>query len=203
MSSDALNGTGRVTTGDSASTSTGAHLSNGGRRRLIKSNARGSERLRIREGVGPEELARLRKRIARAFPGKTVEAAHRLAGGFANANFKVLLSGMKDPIVVRVYARDPDAARREAVVLRLVHDEVPVPEALHVEAGDDDLPAFAVLSWVEGVTLDQLLRELDPASTMRAVCAVGRVLATLQQFRLPTASGSVSPDAGQGKRRSE
>src|SRR5207244_4956196 len=47
------------------------------------------------------------------------------------------------------------------------------------------------------------LQELDPASTMRAVRAVGRVLATLQQFRLPTASGSVSPDAGQGKRRSE
>ena len=200
MSSDALNGTGRATPHDAASTSTRAHPSRRAPRRLTKPNARPSDRRRNRERVAPEELARLRMRIARAFPGKSVELARRLAGGFANANYEVLVSGMKEPVVVRVYARDPVAAEREAVVMRLVQREVPVPRVLHVEPGDDQLTAFAVLSWVEGVTLDELLRELDPPSMMRAVHAVGRVLAVLQKFRLPDTVGPVRPDGVLGNR---
>src|SRR5437660_1281179 len=203
MSSDALNGTGHGTPHDSASTLARAHPSRAGHRRLTKPNARPSDRRPNPERVAPEELARLRMRIARAFPGKSVELARRLAGGFANANYEVLVSGMKEPVVVRVYARDPVAAEREAVVMRLVQREVPVPRVLHVEPGDDQLTAFAVLSWVEGVTLDELLRELDPPSMMRAVHAVGRVLAVLQKFRLPDTVGPVRRDEVRGNRRPE
>src|SRR5438477_133262 len=60
MSSDALNGTGRATPHDSASTSTRAHPSRRAPRRLTKPNARPSDGRRNRERVAPEELARLR-----------------------------------------------------------------------------------------------------------------------------------------------
>jgi aminoglycoside phosphotransferase (APT) family kinase protein len=131
------------------------------------------------------------------FPGEGVEAAELLHGGFANANYKVLLSGREEPLIVRVYVRDAAAATREAAVMHLVRGDVPVPDVLHVESGTDGLPPYAVLQWVEGVTLDRLLSELDPPSAMRATRAVGRVLAKLQRFRLPTVGPSGGRDGAE------
>ena len=36
-----------------------------------------------------------------------------LSGGLANTNYKVTLSGANEPVVLRVYTRDPDACERE------------------------------------------------------------------------------------------
>lgn len=134
-------------------------------------------------GASPVDLSALNEMLAPAYPGQRVVAAELLNGGFANTNFKVSLSNMDAPIVVRVYVRDPSAAYREASILELVKERVPVPEVLYVSPEAREPHTYVILRWVGGVPLDQLLAEGASSDARRAVRATGSVLAKLQGFR--------------------
>jgi len=134
-------------------------------------------------GPPPVDLSALNEMLAPAFPGQSVVAAEHVSGGFANSSFKVEMSNMGDPVVVRVYVRDPSAAFREASILELVKERVPVPEVLYVSPEAREPHTYVILRWVEGVTLDQLLEQGVSSDTRRAVRATGTVLARLQGFR--------------------
>jgi len=134
-------------------------------------------------GAPPVDLSALNEMLAPAFPGQNVVAAEHVSGGFANSSFKVELSNIDAPVVVRVYIRDPSAACREASILELVKERVPVPEVLYVSPEAREPHTYVILRWVRGVPLDQLLAEGAPSDARRAVRATGSVLARLQGFR--------------------
>jgi fructokinase len=94
---------------------------------------------------------------------------------------------MNVPVVVRVYVRDPSAAFREAAILELVKERVPVPEVLYVSPRASGPPTYVVLRWVDGVPLDQILAEGTSSDARGAVTAAGSVLANLQAFRFASA----------------
>lgn len=138
-------------------------------------------------GSSPVDLNSLNQMLAPAFPGRTADGAELLGGGFANANFKVAVSGMDEAVVIRVYLRDRTAAQREASILTLVKESVPVPEVLYVSPDAPEMPIYTILRWVDGVPLDELLADGASADARRAVRATGSVLARLQDFRFASA----------------
>lgn len=129
------------------------------------------------------DLSALNEMLAPAYPGQRVVAAELLSGGFANTSFKVELSNMDAAVVVRVYVRDSSAAYREASILELVKERVPVPEVLYVSPEAPEPHTYLILRWVDGVPLDELLAEGASSDARRAVRTTGSVLAKLQEFR--------------------
>lgn len=103
-----------------------------------------------------------------------------LSGGLVNTNYRVTLAGREEPMVVRIYTRDPAACAVEAAIVRLVADSVPVPRLLYTAC--DAEPPYAVSSWVAGVKLETLLREGDVDDAHAAGYAAGATLATIHTY---------------------
>ena len=133
--------------------------------------------------VSPVDLRALNEMLAPAYPGQKAAAAELVSGGFANTSYKVRLSKTAAVVVVRVYVRDPSAASREASILELVKERVPVPEVIHVSPAAQAPHPYLILRWVDGIPLDQLIKEGTSSDAARAVAATGRSLAKLQEFR--------------------
>jgi aminoglycoside phosphotransferase (APT) family kinase protein len=106
-----------------------------------------------------------------------------LGGGLANTNYKVTLAGRDEPLVLRVYARDPAACAIETALFRLVHQRVRVAELLYADAqGAETGHVYAVLSWVDGVLLADLLAAGDAGAAAEAGYAAGETLAAIGSF---------------------
>jgi aminoglycoside phosphotransferase (APT) family kinase protein len=101
-----------------------------------------------------------------------------LAGGFSGETF--LAPGVDEPVVVRIYRRDPGRAPIDAALLRLVGDLLPVPDVLEVRLATIDTPAVLVTRRItHGRPLDVLLDEVADVDWERLGQSLGRVLATL------------------------
>ena len=124
----------------------------------------------------PNEILRP---IVRALPRRRVLGAERLEGGLSNVNYRVRLDGAPD-VVLRRYARDPAACRKEAALLALLGGTVPAPEVLYAAPdGEEGLAPFAVLRWVDGVTFRALKQSGDRAAIAEAAASVGAALAAI------------------------
>jgi aminoglycoside phosphotransferase (APT) family kinase protein len=96
----------------------------------------------------------LERIVSTAFPRNRILDAELLGDGLRNSNFKLNLDSMREAIVLRIYKHDASLCRKELDVLGFVRDSVPVPEVFHAEPlGMDGVPPFALLRYVEGITL--------------------------------------------------
>lgn len=140
------------------------------------------------------DTATLERLLAPRWPGARIRSAEHVSGGLANTNYKVTLEGRAEPIVVRFYTRDPEACAREAALLRLVAERVPVPKALYVEpeAGRFTHPYIA-LSWMEGTPLIDALEDLSPDEAPGLANALGAVAARIGSFTFAE-PGFLGPD---------
>ena len=102
------------------------------------------------------------------FGERRVESAEPLTGGFVNTNYRVRLAGLDDAFVLRSYVRDAGACQRERDIIARVQGRVPVAEVLYADTrGEAFGRPYAVMRWMEGVALDQLLArpaEADPVA---------------------------------------
>lgn len=132
--------------------------------------------------------------LAPALPGHSVIAAEPLSGGLANTNYRVSLSGVADPVVVRIFTRDGAACAKEVALWRLVHERVPMPEMLYADMSGAVMGRpYLVARWVEGIKLDDLLRNGSPDDIGAAGEAVGATLSLLAAYTFPQA-GFFAPD---------
>ena len=54
--------------------------------------------------------------IRPAFPAGKIEAAEKMIGGRANANYRLAISGRDRPILLRLFLQDPASAPKEAAI---------------------------------------------------------------------------------------
>jgi aminoglycoside phosphotransferase (APT) family kinase protein len=126
-------------------------------------------------------LARL---IQPALSGAVVSSAEAL-DGMANDSYRVHLDGREAPVAVRIYTRAPESAVREWEILKHVARRVPVPHILWQGAdSEDDNRPYAVFRWVEGVPLDEIVRQ-GGEDAHRAAYAAGEVLGRIGSFTFP------------------
>jgi aminoglycoside phosphotransferase (APT) family kinase protein len=146
--------------------------------------------LEMKEGwrpAGPDlvlDRAVIEAMLRPAVPGARVRAARRIQGGLANLNYRVDLEGRTEPLLLRVYLRDPQAAPLEAALSWRLHGLVPVPAFLAVEPSNPATGhAYAITSWLEG---ERLGSALGPAETCAPLGrAVGAALAALGRVLFP------------------
>ncbi len=140
------------------------------------------------------DIATMERLLTPRWHGVRVVRARHLSGGLANTNYHVTLAGVEHPIVVRFYTREPQACAREAALLRLVAECVPVPEAIYVEpeSGMFEYP-YIVLSWMEGTPLLDVLDDLPADEAPELASALGAMAARIGSFTFPEA-GFLGPD---------
>lgn len=134
----------------------------------------------------------LTRMIQPAFPGGTVTDSAPL-DGMANSSYRVTLDGREAPVTVRVYTRAPESAAREWEIMANVARRVPVPHIFWQGSNPDliDKP-YAILRWVDGVPLDEVIAEGGPEAH-QAAYAAGEVLGRIGSFTFPKA-GFLGPD---------
>lgn len=120
------------------------------------------------------------------FGERRVESAEPLTGGFVNTNYRVRLAGLDDAFVLRSYVRDAGACQRERDIIARVRGSVPVAEVLYADTrGEAFGRPYAVMRWMEGVTLDQLLARPAEADPVAIAACLARTLAAIGSFTFP------------------
>lgn len=108
-----------------------------------------------------------------------VRAFHVLPGGCANTNYFVEFAEI-DPLVLRIYTRDPNSLRRERDLHQLISDSIPCARFLFADDKEKYLPySYAVFSYVPGILLrDAILQGDEKAMTagcFQAGCLIGKL----------------------------
>lgn len=135
----------------------------------------------------------LNRLVAHVFGQCRILEVHPLTSGFRNTNLKIQLDKSADWIVVRIYEHDASLCQKENDLIQLIAHSVPVPDVIHVEpCGLEEIPPFAVMRFVDGITLRELMRSGDRNATAQAVTSVGETLAAIGRFTFPK-SGWLSP----------
>ena len=107
-------------------------------------------------------LAVVERMTRAAFPRHRVLECRPLSNGLRNANFRLSLDSLAEPLVLRIYQHDPSLCQKEVDLMHLVRQTVPVPEVIHASPlGLEELPPFALLQFVEGVSPLDLKRRGD------------------------------------------
>jgi aminoglycoside phosphotransferase (APT) family kinase protein len=128
----------------------------------------------------------LQRIVTSVFPRARVVESEFLAEGLRNANFKLRLDHPAAPLVLRIYEHDRSLCRKEVDLMRLVAGRAPVPEILHVEErGFEDVAAFVVMRFVEGISFLGLKRAGDTGAVAQAAARVGETLAAIASFTFP------------------
>ena len=76
-----------------------------------------------------------------ALPNQKVSSHTVISGGCANLNIKVNFEKRSEPLILRIYLRDKDAAYREQNLATLINHSIPIPEVYFV--GDIDNYRFS------------------------------------------------------------
>src|SRR5215831_5694965 len=122
----------------------------------------------------------LKRIVHSAFPRSRVLVIEPLGGGLRNANFKLHLDPVIEPIVLRIYEHDISIGRKELDLLALLRVSVPVPEVLHAEPlGLEGIPPFAILRYVDAISFRELARSGDGTAIAQAGYSVGTTLAAI------------------------
>lgn len=122
--------------------------------------------------------------FATALGRRQIDRVIPLAGGFSTTVFHVT-SG-SDSFVLRVYLQE-STATKEANLAALVRGRVETPELVYADVqGRQCGHPLAIFRFVEGVVLDQILRQGDARDISGAAWAVGTALADISAITLPT-----------------
>ncbi len=121
-----------------------------------------------------------------AYPASTLQMYVVLTGGCSNLNVKIQLAEKDNPLLLRIYLRDAEAALREQKLSFLLDSKLPVPLTHYV--GVLEGYHFAITDFLPGVPLRELLLGPIPYDLGAVMFEVGQMLARISQHTF-TASG--------------
>ena len=116
------------------------------------------------------------------FRGCRVLDAQFLPGGLRNANLKVHLDSVGEPLVLRIFEHDPVLCQKEVNLYALMAGLVPVPELIYAQTD----PAFTLTRYVEGISFLELKRSGDVEAIAQAAYAAGEALAAIGRTNFAT-----------------
>lgn len=121
------------------------------------------------------------KLVEPAFPTAAITSCKPARGGLANTTFEVGLSTPPWMISLRLTQRDPSVLGKEQALNKLLLDhKIPTARFLHVAKTNPvtHLP-YAVLEWVCGLGLDQVIQQLGEEGEAQIGHEIGRALAAI------------------------
>jgi aminoglycoside phosphotransferase (APT) family kinase protein len=135
--------------------------------------------------------AAIEARVRAVYPAAGLKNAQPMDRGLRNTNYRLTVVGAPSPLALRLYVADPAACAREAAILAHVAGRVPAPRVLGTDTTAD--PPYALLEWLEGEPLDEVLRDCDAGTALDLSAACGTVLAAVHETRFP-APGFFGPN---------
>jgi len=128
-----------------------------------------------------------------AFPGARAVDVRAADGGKANTNLCITLAD-GGRCLLRLFVRDPASGAKEATILRRLTGIVPVPALHHFATGNPVTGhPYAMLEWIEGPRLEQVLARSDAAAAASLAHDAGRTLAAVGTLTFPR-SGFLAAD---------
>ncbi len=113
-----------------------------------------------------------------------IKSVSIISGGCANINVLTELNISDTPVILRVYLRDKDSIYKEHTVSSLLHKKLPVPQFYHV--GEYDGYTFAIIEYLPGQTLRDLLLKGKSPDINDIMFKVGRILGELANIKFPS-----------------
>jgi GrpB-like predicted nucleotidyltransferase (UPF0157 family)/aminoglycoside phosphotransferase (APT) family kinase protein len=123
------------------------------------------------------------KMVRLAYPDETLISSELIDGGCANLNIKIQLENKKQPLIVRIYLRDKDAADREQKLATLLKETVPAPLTHYV--GELEGYRFAMTEYIPGLSLRELLLGDEPHDLSAIMSDVGMMLSKITACEFP------------------
>ncbi len=122
-----------------------------------------------------------------------------LAGGKCNTNYRVELSD-GSRLVVRIYERDAQACRRDALITELVSASVTVPDLLARRDDGVDGRPVGVFQWVDGVAPWRAFEEGSAETGAQIGYALGETLAAIGPCKRFSHHGLLDAELGYRRR---
>lgn len=120
--------------------------------------------------------------IQLAFPSKKLISAKVISGGCANLNIKIQIEN--EPFfILRIYLREKDASYREQKLGHLLSSIIPLPDLIFI--GDYETYRFAIIKFIPGITLRDLLLSSKSYNIEKIMKEVGVILAKIHNYHFP------------------
>ena len=119
--------------------------------------------------------------VAHALPQKQITSYEIIPGGCANLNIKLSFINKDEPLVLRLYFRDKDATYREQKITELIGKTVPVPR--YYTVGDFRQYRYAIIEFIEGVTLRDFLLDCSEKDMQSIMYSAGEMLVRIQLYK--------------------
>lgn len=134
------------------------------------------------------EQDQLNQLIAPAFPSSSVDKWQQAEGGLANTNIRLHLSDRRQPILLRLFVRDPEQASKEWNINKLVHRTVPSPEFIYF-ARQNPFTAhpYILMEWIDAVRMEDVILDLEADAAKQLGHSVGSALAAIHSFKFAQA----------------
>lgn len=118
-------------------------------------------------------------------PGSAVESIQRFTGGRSTTNYQITLANNKKKVILRIYPDAGESLRKEYAVYQLLYKQVPMPEIYYIneEYNLCEHP-FAIMEFLEGVTLDKYIAEQNGLNIILAR-QIGETLALIHKKEYP------------------
>ena len=127
----------------------------------------------------------IERMVELAYPHKKLTFHEIISGGCANLNIKINLEGDGQPLILRIYLRDKDAAYREQKLGVLLKQNVPAPLTHYINDCEDY--CFAITEFIPGITLRDLLLSPQSYDIGSLMYEVGELLAKFTTYTFPKA----------------
>ncbi|BAZ17698.1 putative phosphotransferase enzyme family [Calothrix sp. NIES-4071] len=126
--------------------------------------------------------------IQPVFKGSHVISAQPTQGGLANTNYRLELSNIANPILLRIFSCKSGAARKEFAINQLVKTYVRVPEYFYfADFNTITGHPYALMEWIDGQMLDSVIQSANTEDIRIIARSVGGVLANIHSFRFEQA----------------
>jgi aminoglycoside phosphotransferase (APT) family kinase protein len=121
-----------------------------------------------------------RRILQAAFPNSRLLKIRPLTEGLRNSNFLLHLDNPTTTAVLRIYEHDSSLCQKELDLFEHLASSIPVPEILYAEPQPEDgLQPFALLRYVDAISLKELKRSGDSQALAQAAASAGETLAAI------------------------
>ena len=115
------------------------------------------------------------------YPDNHIMHFETMSGGNTNINIKAELSGVKAPIVLRIYFKNPNDAYMEQQISHMLSHKVPTPKIYNVAQYKDY--TFSIEEFITGITLNQFIEQNPEVDISPIMFELGVSIAALSKIK--------------------
>src|SRR5262245_55510943 len=131
------------------------------------------------------DFDQIRVLLSPVLKGAAITGVDRVEDGLKNTIYRVTLADRGSSLCLRIFAAGQLQWEKERKILTHVSGSLPVPDILLAECGGNSFSyPYLVYRWIEGITLDECRRNLQPAAFSSLAEPLARLVVGVARFSL-------------------